>query len=247
MIVAIHQPDYIPYLGFFQKMLRADIFILYDTAQFSRNGFHNRNRIKTASGVHWLTVPVRRNGLLPIREVEIADVPTWAEKHLKSLEAAYRRAPYYATYGPEISAILSQEWQRLADLNSELIKQAARWLKIERRIVLASDLPPSTSSDPTEKILCMTAAVGGDTYLSGPAGRNYLDTSKFASIRLQFTDFIARPYPQLHGSFVENLSVVDAVLNCGLASRDLLTEAKGPSRESETGVGLKWDEEMSAR
>jgi len=222
MIVSIHQPNYLPYLGFFRKMLHSDIFILYDTAQYSKNEFHNRNRIKTARGVQWLTVPVRRTGLQPIRSVEIARNLGWAAKHRKAIEANYRRATHYSSYAPELAEILSRDWNGLSDLNTEVVKTIARWLSISTKIVLTSQLPQPPSDDPTEKILWMVGAVGGDSYLSGPGGRDYLDSSKFGSVRLEYSDFTARPYPQLHGAFVPNLSVVDALLNCGKGARELI-------------------------
>ena len=222
MIVAIHQPNYLPYLGFFRKAALADVFVLYDTAQYSKNELHNRNRIKTPRGMQWLTVPVRRAGKRPIGEVEIAYETRWARRHIKALAANYRGAPHYEAYAPEIAAILSKDWTRLADLNTDLIARIARWLGLRTRFMRASELPGPPTQDPTEKIIHLTRAAGGDMYLSGPGGRDYLNPEKFREVGLRFSDFTARPYPQMYGVFMPNLSVVDALLNVGEATRDFL-------------------------
>ena len=221
MIVAVHQPNYVPYLGFYHKMARADVFVLYDTAQYSKNELHNRNRIKTAKGVQWLTVPVRRAAFQRIKDTEIAP-STWPEKHRKAIEANYRRAPYYASYAPDLLKLLRGPWHRLAELNIALIELVSRWLSIEAKLVRSSTLPTPASEDPTDKLLHFTQACGGTIYLSGPGGHGYLEEAKFGPISLQYDEFVARPYPQLFGEFVPNLSVIDALFNCGESTSNLL-------------------------
>jgi len=224
-VVAVHQPNYLPYLGFFHKMNRADVFVLYDTAEYSKNGLTNRNRIKTANGVQWLTVPVQKASSRPIKDVEIAS-GVWAMKHAKSLQANYQRARYFSTYFPELKSILMREWANVSSLNAALIECLRRWLSIETTLVLASTLPPPQEDDATEKILHITQACGGSVYLSGPRGKDYLDTGKFRDIRLEYDVFHPRPYPQLHGAFIPNLSAVDALFNCGDGTRELLLSSR---------------------
>ncbi|HKZ48265.1 MAG TPA: WbqC family protein [Thermoplasmata archaeon] len=222
MIVAVHQPNYLPYLGFFHKMRRADVLVLYDTAQFVKNEFHNRNRIKTPAGAGWLTVPVRRQAFAPLKDVEIANERRWAESHLRTIEANYRRAPHFETYFGELSGILRRPWSRLADLNAALIDQAARWLSIGTRVVRASALPMPPTEDPTGRLVHLTRAVGGSRYLSGAGGHGYLEESQFTDVRLEYDAFEARAYPQLFGPFLPDLSFVDALLNRGEAAAALL-------------------------
>ena len=214
MIVTVHQPNYLPYFGFFHKMANADVLVLYDTAQFSKNIFHNRNRIKTPRGVAWITVPVRRPLLRPIGEIEIAST-VWADKHRRTLEANYRRALYFSSYIDEISSEWSRPTALLAELNARLVSRVAGWLGIETEVVTASTLPRPATDDQTEKILHLVEACGGDTYLSGAGGKTYLDESKFTRIGLRYDRFVATPYPQQFGPFIANLSVVDAIFNCG--------------------------------
>jgi hypothetical protein len=215
MKVTVHQPNYLPYMGFFHKMAKADVMILYDTAHFSRAaGFHNRNQIKTPRGARWITVPVQRATLHAIRDVRIVDVP-WAPRHSQTLDANYRRTPYYESYSKGLEAILLKPWTHLASLNEALIGLLARWLNIPTKIVRASDLSVPPTTDPTSRLIDLVRAVGGDTYISGQGGHEYLDEGQFKDIRLEYDEFVPTPYPQPFGDFIPNLSVVDAVFNCG--------------------------------
>jgi hypothetical protein len=217
MIVAVHQPNYLPYLGLFQKMARADVLVLNDTALYSRqHGFHNRNRIKTVQGAHWMTIPVQHSTLRAIRDVRIAN-GEWARIHRKTLDTNYRRAPFYESYAKELHSILQKSWTSLADLNELLIGLVARWLNIPTKMIRASDLPQPETDDPTQKIIHIVRCLGGTEYVSGQGGHAYLDESQFRDIRLEYDEFVPTPYPQLYGEFVPNLSAIDAVFNCGNA------------------------------
>src|SRR5437773_10247456 len=168
MIVTIHQPNYLPYLGFFHKMANADVLVLYDTAQYSKQlGFHNRNRIKTPQGAQWLTVPVQHSTLRALRDVQIVDGP-WALRHRQALDANYRRAPYYAFYEKEIHAVLEKPWTSLADLNEALIALVARWLSIRTKIVHASELPAPQTEDATATHMRLPRNPRGASPLSPP-------------------------------------------------------------------------------
>jgi len=226
--VAIHQPNFLPYLGFFHKLARADVFVMYYTAQFSKNEYHNRNRIKTPRGPQWLTVPVRGHRRTVLRDVEIARGKDWADRHRRTLEANYARARAYGTYADELNRILGKRWTRLVELNLSLLAVVARWLSLGTRVVRASTLAAPGSEDPTEAILQMTRQCGGTTYLSGPGGRRYLRADAFQDVHLEYDAFVARPYRQLFGDFVPNLSVVDALFNLGEQARELIDEPRTP-------------------
>lgn len=218
MIAAMHQPNYLPYLGFFEKMAMADILIIYDTALYSKQlGFHNRNRIKTPQGEHWLTVPVRHSSIRTLRDVQIAG-SDWALRHRKTLEANYRRAPFYPSYADELHAVLKEPWSSLAALNESLIELVARWLSIPTKLTRTSELQAPGASDPTGKILHYVRGAGCDTYLSGAGGHGYLRESDFTDVRLEYDHFTPVPYPQLFGAFVPNLSALDAIFNVGEAA-----------------------------
>src|ERR1043165_8343024 len=105
MLASIHQPHYLPWLRYFEKIARSDVFIVLDDVQYEKNGFQNRNRIKTAQGWTYLTVPVKKPTLRPICQIEVDNQTHWWEKHLRALEMCYRRAPYFERYWPELSAV----------------------------------------------------------------------------------------------------------------------------------------------
>lgn len=222
MIAAVHQPNYLPYLGFFQKMANADVLVLYDTALFSKQlGFHNRNRIKTPIGAQWITVPIQHSTVATMRDVRIAG-KDWARQHRKKIEANYRRAPFYDSYSKELQTVLERPWNSLVELNEAMIHVLARSLSIDTKTVRTSTLPTPSTDDPTEKLIQIVRSVGADTYRSGVGGHEYLEESKFTDIRLQYDEFTAREYPQMFGPFIPNLSAIDAIFNCGEAAKRLL-------------------------
>lgn len=214
--VAVHQPDFAPYLGFFRKMAQCDVFILYDTAQFSKNGFHNRNRIKTPSGTTWLTVPVRSPHFRPIIDVEPDNTVPWGAQLWRSLEANYARASHFHEISSDLRPLfVDRLWTKMVDFNRVLIEYARRVLGLGADLRRASDLRISDTPNPTDRLIEMVQAVGGDQYLSGPMGRTYLDVGRFRDVKLAYAAPYGSPYPQLWGPFVPNLSVLDALFNCG--------------------------------
>jgi hypothetical protein len=216
MIVTIHQPHYMPWLGYFDKMDRADVFIFLDTVQFKKNEFQNRNKIKGADGGQWLTVPVRQNHGQKIGEVIINNTVRWQKKHRMSLRSCYRSAPFFEDYFERLEPLLAKPWERLADLNIACVKLLASLLAIDVRFAVASELE-GTVEDRDRRLVELTKAVGGDTYLAGGAGKDYMDLSVYerAKVRVTFHEFSHPTYPQLFGPFISNLSVIDLLFNAG--------------------------------
>lgn len=221
-IVAIHQPNYLPYLGFFHKMLLSDTFVLYDIAQFSKNDFHNRNRIKTSSGSRWLTVPIRRAGLRPILEMEIDWKQPWDKRHAQTIQANYSRSALFPSYAAELESEYRTTETSLAIFNERLIRFLARSIGLEPKFVRASDLRIPRGLTASERIAAIVKRARGESYLSGPAGPGYLDDRVFEGIDLLLQDFHHPTYPQLWGSFLPNLSVLDLLLNVGDKSKQIL-------------------------
>jgi hypothetical protein len=218
MISAGHQPNYLPWLGFFDKMSKCDIFIIEDNVQFTHNGFINRNRIKTFNGVDWLTVPIEHFGRpLPINEIVIANKSErdWAYRHWMSLKFSYYKAPFWKTYCDFFEQTFSQKWTMLIDLNMHLIKGLMSFFNIDKPLVMASSL--GVSGKKSELILTQCKAVGANVQLSGIGGRDYLDIKRFEAegVKVVFQDFHYPTYPQLHGEFVPDLSVVDYLFCVG--------------------------------
>jgi hypothetical protein len=221
MIVAGHQPNYLPYLGFFDKMRRADVFIIEDNVQFERQGFTNRNRILTSDGVRWLTVPIKHvNKPLLISEVQIANrgIPSWGRKHWLTLLHSYCKTPYWNDYADFFKETYESEWNLLIDLNMHLIKGIMGFLKIDKPLVLSSSL--AARGKKTQLIVSQCREVGAEVQLAGNGCKDYIEQGLFAEqgIKLVFQDFVHPVYPQNTGRFVANLSVVDYLFCAGAKS-----------------------------
>jgi hypothetical protein len=218
-IVGILQPGYLPWLGFFEQVLRSDIFVIYDDVQYDKHGWRNRNRIKGPQGPIWLTVPVRTKGLGKpnINEVIIDPAqPRWAQKHCLTLQQLYSKAPFFPEYYPLLEQTLLESWEKLVDLDLTLIRLIAGWLGLTTDIVLSSSLG-CHAEDPTQRLVEICQAVEADIFYEGSSGKNYLDLPRFAAANIQviLQDYQCQPYPQLFGEFISHLSVVDLFFNCG--------------------------------
>lgn len=215
MIAAIHQPVYLPWLGFFDKMRRSDVFVILDDVAFSRNSIENRNLIKTPRGRLWLTVPVRTKGRFGqfIKDVEIDASQKWAEKHWKSISMNYNRAEFFAAHAPFFERVYSSQWTRLIDLNMKLIEYIAEALSVKRDTVLSSTLGARGTG--TSRLVDICEKLGAATYVAGAGARSYQDDSLFKSrgIKPVHQMYFAKPYPQLYGSFLPNLSAIDYLFN----------------------------------
>lgn len=218
LVVSGHQPNYLPWLGFFDKMLQCDVFIIEDNVQFEQQGFENRNRIKTLQRVVWLTVPIEHTGQpMLISEVKIANKaePDWAKRHWLTLKYNYCKAHYWDEYSSFFEDAYSREWMMLIDLNMHLIKGMMRFFNIEKSLVMSSTL--DVSEKKSEKVLAQVKALGGTVHLSGMGGMGYLNLERFKEegVEVVFQDFKHPVYAQVHGEFVPNLSAVDYLFCAG--------------------------------
>lgn len=218
MILAGHQPNYLPYLGFFDKIRRSDFFIIEDNVQIERQGFTNRNRILTSAGVRWLTVPIEHaNKPLRINEVKIANEgePDWGNRHWLTLKHSYCKAPYWSQFSGFFENTYSRHWNLLIELNMHLIKGIMGFLGIDKPIVLSSSL--GVEGKKTELIIAQCKKIGADTQLSGDGCRQYIDDKRFdeEGIKLTFQEFNHPIYQQTCEGFVPNLSVVDYLFCVG--------------------------------
>lgn len=230
MIVAIHQPHFMPWLGYLDRMCRADLFIVLDHVQFERRNYQNRTRIVVDGLEHWLTVPVlQRSQQERVIDKQI-DNPVAGEKkwwggHLyQTLRHAYRDAPYFDAYGPRLLKILASRPDRLVDLNRQMLDFFRDALEITTPLLNSSEL--KVGSARSELILDLCRTVGADTYLAGMGGsRQYLDREAFAEagVDIAWQDFHHPVYAQCGvGSFVPGLSAVDLLFNHGPQSRAIL-------------------------
>jgi hypothetical protein len=229
--VVVLQPSYLPWLGFFDQMRRADVFVYYDDVQFDKHGWRNRNRIKSAAGPQWLTVPVRHHGLDKPRilDVEIDNRAPWARKHIGGIRQCYAKAPYVGRYLPELEELLQRPWERLVDLDLAVAEQMCTWLGLQRRTVRSSEL--GIGGERSERLLKICQHFQASRYVSGNAAQAYLDVELFArhGIAVEWQNFEHPVYPQQHGEFVGYLSAIDLLLNCGDASYAILSGQMQPT------------------
>jgi hypothetical protein len=228
MIVAIHQPQYLPWVPFFDKLDACDVFVYLDNVQFQRRGVQNRNQILGPDGPVWLTVPVNAGRETLIQDVTIAKNP-WQHAHLRGIETAYKKAPFFADYGPALLDLLGRPWERLVDLNVATTDFLAQALGITTRCLKASDLKADGAKQ--DLILALCQACGADTYLSGTGARAYQTHEEFAAhgLRLVYQNYTAQPYVQRFGgeTFSPGLSALDLLFNTGPAAREVLLAGRG--------------------
>ena len=225
MILSTHQPFFAPYTGFFQKMLLSDIMVLLDGVQFPRGTtWMARNRFKNDQGTLWMTIPVWKKGLglQKISDVRICNEGKWRQKHLKSIRTAYRHASYLSNHDSWVESIFSSRFNRLVDMNLEIISYIRDFLKIDTQVVMMSSL--DTSARGTTLLVELCQKLGASTYLAQADAKRYLANEFFddSSIQLRYFKPIALIYPQLWGDFIPDLSCLDIILNCGEKARDLV-------------------------
>jgi hypothetical protein len=225
-VVAIHQPQYLPWLGYFDKLVRCDVFCLLDTVQYKKNEFQNRNRIKTAQGLQWLTVPVTYRFPQRIHEVGVNQTVDWQRKHLLALKTNYSKAPFFDIYYESFEEFYQKSYEMLVDVNVACIELLMELSGLEQKLVLASSLKVDTD-DPSLRLIKICQTLGGDAYLSGRDGAKYMDVDIFSGhqINVFFQDFKHPQYPQCYGPFEANLSVVDLLFNCGPKSLNIIRKA----------------------
>lgn len=222
-IVGIHQPQYVPYWGFFDKIARCDVFVMLDHVQFMKNGLQNRNKIKGPQGWQWLTVPVSQTLHQRISDVTIMD-PKWRKKHLGSLQSSYGRAKHFKWCAEAVFPLLEREWTHLSPLNIALQRAVCDLLRIQTPIVFSSALAPE--GEQSEMLVNLCKAVGADTYLSGPGGKGYMDLERFArsGIDVAWQSFEHPVYEQVFPDvgFEANLSILDVLFCAGPGVANLL-------------------------
>ncbi|BEU02819.1 hypothetical protein OAG1_16190 [Agarivorans sp. OAG1] len=220
--VAILQSNYIPWLGYFYIISQADVFVLYDIVQYTKNDWRNRNRILSSSGPQWLTVPVAHSNLeQAIDSVTIAK-PQWAKKHWRSIEQNYRKSPLFEQCHAGFKQIYNQHWERLTDLNQALIREACDCLGISTTIINARELQPN--GDRNEKLVDICLKLEASNYLSGPAAKNYIEPQLFheQQVQLDWVDY--SPLAPLCPANSENFSILHTIFNNLGQARQLLAE-----------------------
>jgi hypothetical protein len=233
-IVTAHQANYLPYLGFIEKISVADRFVLVDDTQFVKRGpfgWIHRNRILSQTGPQWLTVPGKTHDRYDqlINQVEIDNSSCWSRKHLRSIELSYKKSPYFGEVFPSLELIYQKEWTHLVDLSETLIVWMLNILDIQVPLTRSSQY--HCSGKGSDYVLELAQKSGATHYLSGVHGRDYLTLETFEQARmgLIFQDFKCLPYPQNRAQeFISHLSTLDALFNAGPeGTRELLQKGGG--------------------
>jgi len=238
MLVTGHQPNYLPYIGFFHKVSLADVFVIVDVVQYVKRGpfgWINRNRIRTPRDWIWLTVPVKTKGKFhqSIIETEIDNSTPWARKQLKSIERNYKNTKFFPEYFEFFQEIYHRHWVLLAELNEAVIRYIIGQLGIKTRIVRASqlglnydspDADNKNDSSATGLIVQMCRKLNSDYYLHGKHGQDYLDEEimKQSNITSCFQDFQHPIYKQQYEPFMPEMSIIDLLFNCGDKSMEII-------------------------
>jgi hypothetical protein len=217
------QSSYIPWRGYFDLIRQSDIFVFHDDIQYTKQDWRNRNRIKTAAGLIWLSIPVRKattHGA--IDEVEIDNDQDWGRKHWRIMETNYSNAPFFLQHGEFFKETLTRSWNRLSDLNVYVISKICEILGIKTHFINSRSL--GLTGRKTDRLIQICRACNATRYLSGPSARNYIEPEKFAAIgvEIEYMAYDYPPYPQQFGPFVEGASIVDLLFNCGPTSIEFI-------------------------
>jgi hypothetical protein len=217
VIVSVHQPHYLPWLGYFDKIRQSDCFVFLDRAQYKKREYQNRNKVRTRDGWIWLTVPVVTKGKRDqlIRDVMIDNSDNWQETHWHSMKSCYGKAPHFARYAPFFEEVYTRKtWERLAELNTHITKYIMEKMDIYTSLETESEI--GTTKKGTERIVEICRALKADVYLSGTGGRKYLEEERFAEagIELRYQSFEHPVYSQHNADgFEPCMAAVDFLFN----------------------------------
>lgn len=219
------QPAYLPWLGFFEQLLRDEVFVQYDDVQYTKKDWRSRNRIKTPQGPMWLTVPVVTSGrrFQLVHEAAIDNTKTWQREHVRTLELNYRKAPWFESTFEPIRAVIERPFELLIDLDEALVVETMRLLGVDRPLRRSTELGLTDPDQNGHVIECMKK-VGKPILYNGAASREIIDLPRFRAEGLDviFQNYRHPVYPQLWGEFVPYLSVVDLLMNCGPESLEII-------------------------
>jgi hypothetical protein len=226
MKVVIHQPNYLPYLGFFHKLSLADTFVIMDDTQYDKK-FTNRNKIKVPGNWIWLTVPInKKHKFVANKIVEINNEENWQSDHFEKINRSYSNSEFFKkNYKTFFEKIYSKKWDHLFTLNYELIIQLIDWLNIKIEVIKESEL--NIKGNSTERLVNISKKIGAETYVSGIGGKEYMNEKMFETnnIKIEYQNFKCPIYKQVFNSeFIPNLSIIDLLFNIGPKSLSKLKQ-----------------------
>ena len=220
-ICAIHQPNFFPWLGYFYKIAKSDVFVILDTVDIevgTASAITNRTRIKTTAGEQWITIPIKKGVSKVIKDIAIDNTKRWRETMLKTIFLQYKKSQNFNQFYPIVEELLNYQTDSLSEFNVHVIERMSRYMGLKTEIILASDMR-NLSNDRNMRLIDICQQNGCDIYLSGNGGRKYHDEQLFIDngVLVKYTDFVHPEYQQLHGNFVKGLSAIDYIFNVGAA------------------------------
>lgn len=221
--VGVIQSSYVPWRGYFDFINSVDLFVLYDDVQYSTGSWRNRNQVKTADGLKWMTVPVKKKLGLAIDETEVEYQHSWMEQHRGLLRASLGKCPFFTQARELWEEGVTAQPRTISALNKSLLEPICRYLGIETRVI--ESRPLGLTGSRTERLINLLRTVGGTHYVSGPAAKAYLDVEQFraSGLGLEYKSYAYGPYPQPHGEFAGAVSILDLIANVGPTARQHLS------------------------
>ena len=236
MRIGALQPGYLPWLGFFDQILNTDLFILYDDLLYTKKTWRNRNYIKGPNGKILLSVPIRHEEGVNINQARIDNSKIWQRKHLRRIIENYQSCVYYNKYIPFFKKIFEEKWEKLIDLDLEIIYFVLQELEIKTKIILSSEMEfekklkqkKDIADIKAERIVFFMKELNGDEFFEGAAGENYINKELLQkkSIRIVFQNYRHPVYIQKFGEFISHLSIIDLLFNHGEKSLDILSDKR---------------------
>jgi hypothetical protein len=229
MKAVILQPSYIPWRGYFHQISKADVFVFLDDVQYDRRGWRNRNRIKTAQGSRWLTIPVHSRGVqienTPIKDIQISWEKDWIGDHWQSIESSYHRAPFFELVSPMLREYFQIKPTHLADFTIELTTGISNYIGIAgTKFIRSSSL--DVTGIKTDRLISILKSISADQYLTGPSAKNYIEETKFLdnNISLEYMMYDYREYAQLYPPYDPQVSIIDLMFMTGPDSLQYIME-----------------------
>jgi len=227
-IITMHQPNYLPWIGLFSKVMQTECFVIMDTFKYTRHGVTHRNKIRTNAGSCYLTIPINKEFTMTnINNVALPQNKGWREIHWKSIYQNYVKTDFFKDHSNYFEKLYKQDFHYLWQLNMDIIHYMLKSFEINVEIIMASDLNIETNLKHTDMIIAILKNIGANIYLSGPSGRNYLELGKFSqnNCNCKFVKFTHPVYKQRYPGFEPNLSAIDLLFNVGPQSGQVIKDS----------------------
>ncbi len=227
-IVAMHQPNYLPWIGLFSKIKQADCFVIMDTFQYTKDGITHRNKVRTNAGSGYLTIPIAKKfARAKIKDVELPLDRKWQEIHYQTIYQNYLKTDFFKYHADFFKELYQKNFPFLCQINVNIIRYLLKCFEINVEVITASDLNLSPDLKHTDMIIAVLKSIGSTTYLSGQSGRVYLEFEKFHqnNINCRFVKFTHPVYKQRYPGFEPNMSAIDLLFNVGPQSSEVIKES----------------------